>query len=105
DKYTAVMVWDKPSAIYHGLFEAVRLNYMLEVKDIVKYDGYNRSLVGTGPFIFVVGKSVVCVWVDMDVDYCCGMEYVFSDVTACSRARSRSRTPSRPRPARTTTRT
>src|SRR2546428_324333 len=55
DKYTAVMVWDTPSAIYNGLFEAVLPKYMLEGKDIVKYDGYNRSPAGTGPFTIVDG--------------------------------------------------
>jgi peptide/nickel transport system substrate-binding protein len=75
DKYTIKMVWDTPYAAYNGLFEAVLPKHMLEGKDIVTYDPYNRSPLGTGPFKFVEWKTGEYVQVQRNPDYWRGTQY------------------------------
>jgi len=69
DKYTVKMVWDTPYAAYDGLFEAILPKHALEGKDIVTYDGYNRSPLGTGPFKFVEWKTGEYVRVQKNTNY------------------------------------
>ena len=57
DKYTAVMVWDVPTAGYAKLFEAILPKHVLEGQDVTRYDPYNRSPLGTGPFMFKEWKT------------------------------------------------
>jgi peptide/nickel transport system substrate-binding protein len=75
DKYTVKMTWDKPYAAYNGLFEAVLPKHVLEGKDVVTFDGYNRSPLGTGPFKFVEWKSGEYVRVQRNPDYWRGEQY------------------------------
>ncbi len=75
DKYTVKMTWDKPYAAYNGLFEAVLPKHVLEGKDVVTFDGYNRSPLGTGPFKFVEWKSGEYVRVQRNPDYWRGTQY------------------------------
>ena len=75
DKYTVVFTWDKPSANYATLFDTILPKHMLEGQDILTYDAYNRSPLGTGPFKFAEWKSGEYVRVVKNPDYWRGAEY------------------------------
>lgn len=75
DPYTVVLVWDKPYAGYSKLFDTVLPKHVLEGQDVLTYDAYNRSPLGTGPFKFVEWKSGEYVRVERNPDYWRGEEY------------------------------
>ena len=79
DKYTAVMVWDHAFAGYAGLFEAILPKHVLEGKDVLTFDAYNRSPLGTGPYKFAEWKSGEYVRVVRNPDYWRGAEYPYVD--------------------------
>jgi peptide/nickel transport system substrate-binding protein len=79
DKYTVVMTWEKAYAYYNSLFEAILPKHVLEGKDVVTFDGYNRSPLGTGPFKFVEWKSGEYVKVERNPDYWRGTDYPYLD--------------------------
>lgn len=60
DKYTVLFTWKVPYAPYNTLFEAILPEHLLgkmTAKEILTYDPYNRSPIGTGPFKFAEWKS------------------------------------------------
>jgi peptide/nickel transport system substrate-binding protein len=73
------MVWDQPTAGYAKLFEAILPKHVLEGKDIVTYDGYNRSPLGTGPFMFKEWKAGEYVRVVRNPNYWRGTQYPYLD--------------------------
>jgi peptide/nickel transport system substrate-binding protein len=75
DPYTVVLVWSKPYAGYSKLFDTVLPKHMLEGQDILTYDAYNRSPLGTGPFKFVEWRAGEYVRVERNPDYWRGAEY------------------------------
>ncbi len=78
DKYTAALVWDKPFAPYSSLFEAILPEHILgklSTAEILTYDAYNRSPLGTGPFVFAEWKAGEYVRVVKNPDYWRGKEY------------------------------
>lgn len=75
DPYTVVLVWDKPAGNYVTLFDTVLPKHMLEGKDILTYDGYNRSPLGTGPFKFAEWKPGEYVRVVKNENYWRGPDY------------------------------
>ncbi len=79
DKYTAVMVWDVPTAGYAKLFEAMLPKHVLEGKDVTRYDPYNRSPLGTGPFMFKEWKTGEYVRLVRNPNYWRGTQYPYLD--------------------------
>jgi len=75
DPYTVVFVWDKPFAAYATLFDTILPKHVLEGKDILTYDGYNRSPLGTGPFKFVEWKPGEYIRVEKNTNYWRGPDY------------------------------
>jgi peptide/nickel transport system substrate-binding protein len=75
DPYTVVFVWDKPAGNYVTLFDTILPKHMLEGQDILTYDAYNRSPLGTGPFKFAEWKAGEYVRVVKNEDYWRGPEY------------------------------
>jgi len=69
DKYTVVFTWDKPSGNYATLFDTILPKHVLEGKDVLTYDAYNRSPLGTGPFKFAEWKPGEYVRVVKNPDY------------------------------------
>lgn len=72
DPYTAVFTWKVPYAPYNTLFEAILPEHLLgkmTAKEILTYDPYNRSPLGTGPFKFAEWKSGEYVRVVKNPDY------------------------------------
>ncbi len=69
DPYTVVLVWDKTYAPYATLFDTILPKHVLEGQDVLTYDAYNRSPLGTGPFKFVEWKSGEYVAVERNDDY------------------------------------
>ncbi len=72
---TVVFTWDGPYAPYASLFDTVLPEHMLVDQDVVTYDAYNRSPLGTGPFKFVEWKSGEYVRVEKNENYWRGPEY------------------------------
>lgn len=75
DPYTVVMVWDQPLGKYVTLFDTVLPKHLLEGQDILTFDGYNRSPLGTGPFKFAEWKAGEYVRVVKNENYWRGPEY------------------------------
>jgi peptide/nickel transport system substrate-binding protein len=75
DPYTVVFVWDKPAGNYVTLFDTLLPKHFLEGQDILTYDAYNRSPLGTGPFKFAEWKSGEYVRVVKNENYWRGAEY------------------------------
>jgi peptide/nickel transport system substrate-binding protein len=78
DKYTAVFTWTTPYAPYASLFEAVLPEHVLgklTTAEILTYDPYNRSPLGTGPFKFAEWKAGEYVRVVKNPDYWRGPDY------------------------------
>ena len=78
DPYTVVFTWDKPFAPYASLFEAMLPEHVLgnlTTAEILTYDAYNRSPLGTGPFMFAEWKSGEYVRVVRNPNYWRGSEY------------------------------
>ena len=79
DAATVVFTWDGPYAPYASLFDTVLPKHMLEGQDVVTYDGYNRSPLGTGPFKFVEWKPGEYVQVEKNENYWRGDPYPMLD--------------------------
>jgi peptide/nickel transport system substrate-binding protein len=75
DPYTVVMVWDKPAGNYVTLFDTILPKHFLEGQDILTYDAYNRSPLGTGPFKFAEWKPGEYVRVVKNENYWRGPEF------------------------------
>ncbi len=75
DPNTVVFTWDGPYAPYASLFDTVLPKHLLDGQDVVTYDGYNRSPLGTGPFKFVEWKTGEYVRVEKNENYWRGAEY------------------------------
>ena len=75
DPNTVVLVWATPYAGYAKLFDTVLPKHILEGQDVLTYDAYNRSPLGTGPFKFAEWKSGEYVRVERNPDYWRGPEY------------------------------
>lgn len=75
DPYTVIFVWDKPFAAYATLFDTILPKHVLEGKDILTYDGYNRSPLGTGPFKFVEWRPGEYIRVEKNTNYWRGPDY------------------------------
>ncbi len=72
DPYTVVFTWKVPYAPYNTLFEAILPEHVLgklSTADILTYDAYNRSPLGTGPFKFAEWKAGEYVRVVKNPDY------------------------------------
>jgi peptide/nickel transport system substrate-binding protein len=60
DKYTVKFTWKVPYAPYNTLFEAILPAHLfgnMTPTEITNYEPYNRSPIGTGPFMFAEWKS------------------------------------------------
>jgi peptide/nickel transport system substrate-binding protein len=75
DPYTVVFVWDQPTGNYVTLFDTILPKHILEGQDVLTYDAYNRSPLGTGPFKFAEWKSGEYVRVVKNENYWRGPEY------------------------------
>lgn len=75
DPNTVVFTWDGPYAPYASLFDTILPKHVLDGQDVVTYDGYNRSPLGTGPFKFVEWKTGEYVQVEKNENYWRGAEY------------------------------
>jgi peptide/nickel transport system substrate-binding protein len=78
DPYTVKFIWTVPYAPYNTLFEAILPEHILgqmSTADILTYDAYNRSPLGTGPFKFAEWKPGEYVRVVKNPDYWRGPEY------------------------------
>ena len=75
DPNTVVFTWEGPYAPYASLFDTVLPKHVLEGQDVVTYDAYNRSPLGTGPFKFVEWKTGEYVRVEKNENYWRGPEY------------------------------
>ncbi len=75
DPYTVVMVWDKPMGNYVTLFDTILPMHLLEGQDVLTFDGYNRSPLGTGPFKFAEWQAGEYVRVVRNDNYWRGPEY------------------------------
>ncbi len=69
DDNTVVFVWEKPAANYVTLFDTILPMHVLEGQDVLTYDAYNRSPLGTGPFKFAEWKPGEYVRVVRNEDY------------------------------------
>ncbi|MBE2239529.1 MAG: peptide ABC transporter substrate-binding protein [Caldilineaceae bacterium] len=79
DPYTVVFVWDKVFAAYATLFDTILPEHVLAGQDVLTYDAYNRSPLGTGPFKFVEWKPGEYIRVEKNTDYWRGDEYPMID--------------------------
>ena len=75
DPYTVVFTWSAPYAPYASLFDTILPKHVLDGQDVVTYDGYNRSPLGTGPFKFVEWRTGEYVQVEKNEDYWRGDAY------------------------------
>jgi peptide/nickel transport system substrate-binding protein len=69
DPYTVVFTWNAPYAPYASLFDTILPKHVLEGEDVLTFDGYNRSPLGTGPFKFVEWRTGEYVQVEKNEDY------------------------------------
>ena len=75
DDNTVIFTWDKPAANYVTLFDTILPKHVLEGQDVLTFDGYNRSPLGTGPFKFAEWKPGEYVRVVRNDDYWRGPEF------------------------------
>jgi peptide/nickel transport system substrate-binding protein len=75
DPYTVVFTWADVYAPYASLFDTILPKHFLEGQDILTYDAYNRSPLGTGPFVFAEWKSGEYVRVVKNENYWRGSDY------------------------------
>jgi peptide/nickel transport system substrate-binding protein len=75
DENTVIFVWDQPAANYVTLFDTILPKHILEGQDVLTFDGYNRSPLGTGPFKFAEWKPGEYVRVVRNDNYWRGAEY------------------------------
>lgn len=75
DPNTVVFTWEGPYAPYASLFDTVLPEHVLAGQDVVTYDAYNRSPLGTGPFKFVEWQTGEYVRVEKNENYWRGAEY------------------------------
>ena len=69
DPYTVVFTWSAPYAPYASLFDTILPKHVLEGQDVLTFDGYNRSPIGTGPFKFVEWRTGEYVQVEKNEEY------------------------------------
>ena len=71
-----MLTWKVPYAPYNTLFEAILPKHLLEndAKEILTYDAYNRSPIGTGPFMFAEWKAGEYIRVVKNPDYWRGQD-------------------------------
>lgn len=75
DPNTVVFTWEGPYAPYASLFDTILPKHVLDGQDVVTYDAYNRSPLGTGPFKFVEWKTGEYVRVEKNENYWRGADY------------------------------
>ncbi len=75
DDNTVIFTWEKPAANYVTLFDTILPKHVLEGQDVLTFDGYNRSPLGTGPFKFAEWKPGEYVRVVRNDDYWRGPEF------------------------------
>jgi peptide/nickel transport system substrate-binding protein len=78
DPYTVKFTWKVPYAPYDTLFEAILPEHILgklSTADILTYDAYNRSPLGTGPFVFAEWKPGEYVRVVKNPNYWRGPDF------------------------------
>jgi peptide/nickel transport system substrate-binding protein len=78
DPYTVKFVWTVPYAPYDTLFEAILPEHILgnlSTAEILTYDAYNRSPLGTGPFVFAEWKPGEYVRVVKNPNYWRGPDF------------------------------
>ena len=82
DDNTVVFTWDGLYGYYAGIFEAILPEHILggmTIPEIINYEGYNRSPVGTGPFKFAEWKSGEYIRVVKNENYWRGDQYPMVD--------------------------
>jgi peptide/nickel transport system substrate-binding protein len=78
DPYTVKFIWKVPYAPYDTLFEAILPEHILgklSTAEILTYDAYNRSPLGTGPFVFAEWKPGEYVRVVKNPNYWRGPDF------------------------------
>ncbi len=82
DDNTVVFTWDGLYGYYAGIFEAILPEHILAgmtTEEIVNYEPYNRSPIGTGPFQFAEWKAGEYIRVVKNENYWRGDQYPMVD--------------------------